>query len=224
MKPTGSIQERNFRFFALLLAGILAVLFYSAPARADVLTMSIQPSINVNAGDSAGFDVLLTNTSGPAVDIAAFVFEVSTFFFTDAFITGTNTSTVLAPYIFAGNSLFGPDITTSNDGATLIASDVAATGATTLGTGETVGLGRVLFGVGVTAGTQSIEIELYSFPSSSLSDLSGNDLPIANAFGSFINISASDVGSVPEPSSVILLLTAAPLIWGARKLRRTPVV
>ncbi|MBI2679719.1 MAG: PEP-CTERM sorting domain-containing protein [Candidatus Solibacter usitatus] len=224
MKPTGSIQDRSFRFFALLLAGIAAALLPSVPARADVLALSIQSSINVNAGDSAGFDVLLTNTSGPAVEIAAFEFEVSTFFFTDIFLTGANTSTVLAPYIFGGNSLFGPDIATFNDGASLIASDVAAVGATTLGTGETVGLGHVLFSAIPTAATQSIEVDVYGFPFSSLSDLAGNDVPIAFGFVGQINVTASDVSSVPEPSSLVLLLTAAPVIWGGRRLRRMPVV
>jgi hypothetical protein len=99
----------------LWIAAVAIALLGSAPAKADVV-ISIQSPLNANAGDTGdSFDVTLTNTGPSAVSIAAFTFEISAAN-TDMTFTDANTGTGLAPYIFAGNSLFGPDITVSNTG------------------------------------------------------------------------------------------------------------
>src|SRR5437879_5508262 len=139
------MKGRNGRCAAFLMSGIVAFLVYCAPARSGVLEISIQSPVNVTAGTSGnGFDIVLTNLSGPAVSIGAFTFEISTAS-ADITFTGAVTSTLLEPYIFDGNSLFGPDITVSNTGQDLSASDIFGVPATgvALGPGGSVGLGRV---------------------------------------------------------------------------------
>lgn len=219
MKATVSFPQKNSRFVTLLVAGASAFLLCCLPARADVLAISIQSPLSVNAGDSGdSFDVLLTNLNGPAVSIAAFAFEISTTS-TDITFTGANTGTLLAPYIFSGNSLFGPDITVANTGLDLSASDLFSVFASdiTLGTDATVGLGHILFDVSAAAPTESVAVKLAPFPATSLSDDILNDIPISTLISSQVNISGGTT-IVPEPSSLILLLTAVPLVWCGRRL------
>jgi hypothetical protein len=197
-----------------------AFLLYCLPTRADVLAISIQSPLSVKAGDSGdGFDVLLTNVSGPAVSIAAFTFEISTTS-TDITFTDANTGTLAAPYIFSGNSLFGPDITVANTGQDLSAGDLFSVFASdiTLGTGATVALGHILFDVSTKAPTESVGVTLAAFPATSLSDDLLNNIPISTLTGSQVNISGGAT-IIPEPSSLILLLTAVPLVWCGRRRR-----
>jgi hypothetical protein len=220
METKAASPQINSRSATMLMAGMAAFLLCSVPARADLLAISIQSPISVNAGTSGnGFDVLLTNLSGPAVSIAAFTFEISTT--TDITFTATNTATVLDPYIFSGNSLFGPIITVANTGQDLSASDLYSVPASsvTLGTGATAGLGRILFDVSSTAPSETVDVTLAAYPATSLSDDLLNNVPVARLNGGQINISAI-TSTVPEPSSLILLLTAVPLVWRGRRLRR----
>src|SRR5450631_1810049 len=103
MKTTSS----RFIDHTLLSVLVLALLSLAAPARADII-LSVQ-SVAGAPGSSGNFDVLLTNTGPSIQNIAGFAFELST---ADTNITFTDvtTSTTTASYIFAGDSLFGPDI------------------------------------------------------------------------------------------------------------------
>ena len=118
-----------------LAAAIVVCLLEAMPAHADTLTVSLSPLSDVAAGSTGNsFDVLLTNTSGSAVSIEAFFFEVqsssSDITFTDA-TTATGT-----PYIFGSDSLFGPDIIGLGSTATdLNASDLDASRQHFIGSG-----------------------------------------------------------------------------------------
>ena len=200
----------------LLIAGILLPLLFCVSARADVMKLSLQSPLDVDAGTSGNsFDVLLTNVSGPAVSIAAFTFEILTTS-TDVMLTGANTASVLAPYIFGVNSLFGPDITVTNTGTDLSASDLFSILGSDiiLGTGQTIGLGHVSFDVSSSVPSEMVTITLSAFPATSLSDHQANNIPISTLTNGQVNIKAA---TVPEPSSMILLLTA--LVVVRRSLR-----
>jgi hypothetical protein len=186
----------------LLPFAALIVLSAANPARADI-TVTAQ---SVSSSDGA-LDVFLTNTGPSAVNIAAFSFEVnvssSQVTFTDAtYNTTTN------PYIFAGNSLFGPDILTSisNGGQTLLAGDVTSDSSNvSVGSGDTVGLGHVLF---TTSGTLTSDatVSFTAYPSTSLADASGNNVVIDK----FTNgtISPGAIVPVPEPSTLTIVAVA----------------
>jgi hypothetical protein len=218
MKIEAGVPQMNSRFATLLMAGVAGFLLYSWPARADLLEISIESPINVNAGTAAnGFDILLTNVSGPAVSITAFTFEISVAS-TDVLLTEANTATLLSPYIFGGNSLFGPNITVTNTGQDLRASDLYTVfdSDITLGAGATVGLGHILFDVSAGAASQIVPVTFAVYPATSLADHLSNNVPINALVNGQIHIT----GVVPEPSSLVLLLTAGSLIWVGQRLRR----
>jgi hypothetical protein len=208
-----------FGFLMPLVAAIVVCLLAAIPAHADTLTVSLSPLSDVAAGSTGNsFDVLLTNTSGPAVAIGGFFFEVtsssSDTTFTDA-TTATGT-----PYIFGSDSLFGPDIIGFGSTATdLNASDLDAAGSISLAAGDTVALGHVLFDVSPTAATQDVTFTLVGFPGTSLSDEAGNDVPIDTFTGGQFTIEGA-TAPVPEPSTLILLFSAVPLVLVRRRTMR----
>jgi hypothetical protein len=71
--------------------------------------------------------------------------------------------------------------------------------------------------VPVKAGSEAVAISLAAFPATSLSDDLANNVPIDALISSQINITGTS--TVPEPSSLVLLLIALPLICGGRRLR-----
>ena len=193
-------------FVMPLMAAIVMCSLTATPAHADGLIVSLSPLSDVNAGSTGNsFDVLLRNTSGSAVSIEAFFFEVlsssSDITFTDA-TTASGTS-----YIFGADSLFGPDIIGPGSAATdLNASDLDLLGSIALDAGATVGLGHVLFDVSPTAPTQDVSFNLAGFPGTSLADDFGNDIPIQNLIGGQLGINGA-AAAIPEPSSLPLLAT-----------------
>ena len=217
MKVKRSFIPMNSQFATVLVAGAAACLLYSVPVRADSLEISIESPINVNAGTSGnGFDVLLTNLSGPAVSLAGLTFEISVPS-TDIQLSEANTATLLDPYIFSGNSLFGPNITVANTGQDLNASDLYSVigSGITLGAGATVGLGHILFDVSATAHSETVPVTFTAFPATSLSDDLSNNVPINTLTNGQIDI----IGTVPEPSYLLLLLTAGAFLLVGRTLR-----
>ena len=217
MKVKRGFIPMNSQFATMLVLGAAAFLLYSVPVRADSLEISIESPFNVNAGTSGnGFDVLLTNLSGPAVSLAGLTFEISVPS-TDVQLSEANTATLLDPYIFNGNSLFGPNITVANTGQDLKASDLysAIGSGITLGAGATVGLGHILFDVSATAHSETVPVTFAAFPATSLSDDLSNNVPINTLTNGQIDI----IGTVPEPSYLLLLLTAGALLLLGRTLR-----
>lgn len=197
-----SSQKR--RPWLVPLAAFIA-LFAATPTRAGIVVTAQ----SVGATDGA-FDVFLTNTGPLAVNVAAFSFEVnvssSLIDFTDA-----NISTTTSPYIFAGNSLFGPDILTSitNGGQTLDAGDATFDASNvSVAASASVGLGHVLF---TTSGTLigDATVSFTGLPTS-LSDAAGADVPITT----FVDGTISGVAVIPEPSTLTLASTGF-AIWGA---------
>lgn len=201
-----------------LAIGCLAVCFLGAlSARAD-LVISVG-STSVDPGTTGNpLDVELTNTGPAAITIGGFSFGVSignpNISFTDA-----NTSTVLA-YIFAGNSLFGPDLTGPTSGQSLNTSDVFAGGnnGTTLGAGTTLGIGHLLFDVSALAGTGTFAVNLAA-PFTSLSDENAIGIPVNTLSAGKITIEGPS--EIPEPATLGVLLAGVAIIVGAHKRRRT---
>jgi hypothetical protein len=209
--PRSSLQ-----FFAALAAAILACFFAPSHALADGLTVSLSPLSDVAAGSSGNsFDVLLTNSSGLDYSIDGFSFDVASSS-SDVTFTDATTSPATAPYIFDGESLFGPDIIGPGSTATDInGSDIGAS-SFSLTPGTTVALGQVLFDVSSTAPTQVVTFSLNGFPGTSLSDEAGNDIPIDTFIGGQFTIEGA-TAPVPEPSTLILVFAAVPLVFVRRR-------
>ena len=185
--------------------------------RADRSLSSLSDVAAGSTGNS--FDVLLTNNSGAAVSIFAFFFEVTSSS-TDVTFTDATTATA-TPYIFGADSLFGPDLTGTVSTTDLNVSDVDGVGNISLADGATVALGHVLFDVSATASTQDVSFNFGGFPGTSLADDSGADVPIETLTSGELGVEGP-VAPAPEPSTLLLLLVAAPLALGWRLIRRQP--
>lgn len=216
-------QPSPFRS-SILFAGTAAILLCAGFARADVLVVSLSPPGSVSAGSAGnGFDVLLTNTSGPAVDIGVFTFELAVSS-PDVTFTDATTASVASPYIFAGNSLIGPDIVGSNTGQDLTAFDLyGVTGANiTLGSGATVSLGHVLFDVSSGAPSETVDLSFVAAGTSlSLANCCAG-IPIDALNGGQLVITGA-VSAVPEPSALSLLAIMVAVI-GAGSYRGRPAM
>jgi hypothetical protein len=194
---------------------LIAALLYAAPARAGLL-VAVQ-SVSAGIGSTGnGFDVTLMNTGAAPLTVGGFNFTIST---ADSEITFTSAdiSTTTAPYIFAGDSLFGPTINTTS-GQSLAASDLAISGGDVVGAGATVGLGHVLFDISPTAALGSFPVVLAPFPGTSLADSLGNNITINTLTNGQITIIAA---TVPEPGSIVLLGSVLlAVILAKRRARR----
>ncbi len=210
------LASRSWRkFLSVAAAGLL--LTTAPPARAG-LVISVQ-DVSAKAGTTGNtLEVDLANTGSSSVDIAAFSFEISVASSSGVTFTGADINTTYYPYIFAGNSGFGPQIATMT-GTTLDASDLAATGSTTLAGGSILGLGLVSFDVASSAPNGPVVVSLTPYPATSLTDPNVNNIPIDTLNNGTIMISQ---GSIPEPSSLVSatlgLLGAA---WLIRRMRAT---
>ena len=183
-----------------LIATMAAILIPASSQAGAIITL---PSVSANAGDvNDSFDVLLVY-SGVPISAAGFAFEITTsdpdITFTDA-TTGTSTG-----YIFAGSSVFGPDIVTTPPGQTLDASDI---GGATLVTGS-YGLGHVFYAVAANATPGTFAITL-TVNGTSMSDPNATPISVSLSNGSIT------ISSVPEPSSLALVFSA---ICGIAALR-----
>ena len=195
----------------------LAVLGATAPAHADLI-VSLQPVTSTPKPGDIGdaLEVVLSN-SGASVNLNSFFFDVST---TDTDITFTDATaaTVINSYIFAANSTFGPDIVNPGftPGQEISASDIAsAPDFTTLGTGGVVSLGEVFYNVAPNAVVQPFAVT-FNQAGTSLSDDLGNNIPIDQFQSATLDISA-----VPEPSSILLLLTGTAFVLGLARRKRS---
>ncbi|HEV3078921.1 MAG TPA: hypothetical protein VGY66_04055 [Gemmataceae bacterium] len=185
------------------LSYFLATLFVLTSAtwtRADLIVAA--QTVAANAGSSNNtLEIALQNTGVAPVNIAGFSFGVSTMG-TDITFTLADVNTVVLPYIFAGHSLFGPNISTSPPGHSLTASDVDSNpSGTDVGPASTVGLGRLLFDVapGAAAGPHTVAIT--PFPTTSLTDSNGINVPITTLVDGTIIVTAGPQ-LVPEPASL----------------------
>jgi hypothetical protein len=202
-----------------LLAAAFLFLFAATAARADMI-VSVQ-SVSAFSGSSGNtLDVTLTNSGPGDVTIGGFSFIITA---GDAGIdfTMATTGTTLAPYIFAGHSLFGPEIDTSH-GQTLAASDaydVAQMGAT-VGAGATVGLGHVFFDVASSEPAGPVSVT-FDTEGTSLSDPNGGNIPIDRFNDGTITVINGQGPPVPEPSTFVLgAIGAVLLAWKRRQSMR----
>lgn len=195
------------------LLAIFGVALFAAPfARADLVISVTSATVTAGSASNA-VDVNLTNTGLADVTIGAFFFGLQA---SDPAVTFTGaTTSTTDPYIFAGDSLFGPDIATTA-GPTLLASDlfdiIGSGGLVTAG--GTVGLGHVLFDVASNAAGAGFTVSLSS-TDTSLADPSGANLPIAVLQAGQVSYASGP--SVPEPSpawpTTLALLFAGVVLW-----------
>jgi hypothetical protein len=190
-----------------------ALTLFFAPFLTASVIVSVQ-SATVTPGASGVLDVRLTNTGPASFTVEAFTFAV--------FVLGTDVTFLGAngagnDYLFAGHSLFGPDLTVQNTGQMLLAADLYATpsAGTTVGSGQSFSLGQVLFTVGTSSGI--VPVFLQDNPGTSLADTLGNDIHIDTLLNGSISISDA---TVPEPRCSLPLLAALTLVW-LRRVRRS---
>lgn len=215
--------SRRFRSkaAATVTAACLWALF-AAPAQ-GALFMSINPANTPATAGSLGnfFDVLLTNTSPGAVNIAGFSYQL-TVGTTDLVFTAASTTS--PAYIFSGNSFADDfntgDIRTSPNGQSLQASDLTSNAANISLSGMTAfSLGRVTFSILSGAPIGPIAVNIDTGPATSLSDAQGNPIALGPPIGGTVTVSAGGGGAVPEPSTAFLLLLGVPVVAILRKRR-----
>ena len=202
---------------------LLRRLFLMAPVLGLLISAPVEAGLIITVGNvfssspslSNTLEVDLTNTGPSAVSLAGFSFEIVV---TDPHITFTSaTIGTVAAYVFAGNSLFGPTISTSAPGQTLDASDVwAGAGGATIAAGATVGLGHVFFGVSAGDSQGLVTVMLSPFPATSLSDPAGVNISVNTLTSGSITVTP-----VPEPSGLVLVLLGLfALAWTGKRLRQ----
>ncbi len=217
MKPQFSSCGRQGLLSTVLAASVAAAFFCPASANASLI-VAVESAIAAPGSSGNTFDVQLTNTGPSAITVGGFSFGISTgnpsISFRDA-----NTSTS-ETYIFDGSSLFGPDLTGPTSGPSLSTSDVfsVAFSGSTLGTGTTVGLGRILFDVSPGAAPGVFPVTLGDFPTTSLADPAEADLAIQTLSAGQITITAT--AAVPEPGTLATLFGGLTLLAGCAGRRR----
>jgi hypothetical protein len=205
------VSRMNAMNFPNLRPYLIAVaLALSLPANASLIMSAGTESANAGSTGNA-FDFTLTNTGPSAVALGAFSLEVSV---ADSNVSATTATTL--PYVFAGDSLFGPVISTSGPGQTLDASDICILCGGTIAAGSTVGLAHVLFDVSAGAPSELLTVSIIPFPSTSLSDQSGSNLAATLQNGTITIVGANPI---PEPSTLVLI--SLPAFFLARKRLRS---
>ena len=217
-RQTARLPLRRRPRLPLLLATLLG-LTLTASGRADLIIVAESAVANAPSSNN-NLEVILQNTGPGSVTIGGFSFGVS--------VTGTginftqaDINTTTAPYIFNGNSLFGPIISTST-GPSLTASDADADPAgATLAAGSTVGLGRLFFDVSPSAAPGLHTVAIAPFPTTSLSDPSANDVPVTSLVDGQILVISTLV--VPEPAafwSAVMALAVGGCAWARARRRK----
>lgn len=212
---TKRIFPDSYRRLAVMVAALTAFLMY-APHAQGAIVISVQSAAAAAGSTGNAIDVLLRNTGAP-VTVDSFAFSIKTANPNIQF-TSASFATVLAPYIFAGNSFDQNNsfALATSVGQTLSASDVADVGAgTVLATGSSFGLGRAIFDV-LSTSTAGPFIVSFDQASTSLSDVGGQPIPI----DSFVNGTITVTTTIPEPSSALFMLTGVSLAWMAVRYRQ----
>jgi hypothetical protein len=196
----------KYKTLSLLFAFATCVI----PAHAGVILAL--DSVTSNGGDGY-LQLTLTNTVGSsAINVGGFSFGLSvangsgvTFGFPSLPSTVVDVVTA-SNYIFAANSLFGPDISLSGFGTTeAYAADNFDTpsGGTVVNGGETYGLGRIYYNLSGGAPANPIAVIInQSVAFTSLSDNIGGAITIDTFTDGSISAAAN---GIPEPSTFVLL-------------------
>lgn len=187
----------------------------------SLVNFSLEP-VTVGAGTTGDtFDVIATNNTGGTLNIGGFSFGITTGSSNLTF-AGVDVSTVTDPYIFAGNSAFGPDISVQPPtlpGQTLEAEDLPNSGFTSFASGTSLGLGLVTFSV--SAGTPAGPIAVtFISADDSLTAPSGSPIGFGVSNGN-VTVSGATT-STPEPATGALAgLALMAIIAGGFRKRNT---
>jgi hypothetical protein len=189
----------------------------AAPASAGTvgLILNIQSGLSAAPGTTGNsFEVDVTNNGTLADVIDSFAFEVAT---ASAGISFTvSTDGTANPYIFAGNSSFGPTLSLLSTGQSMDGSDIANTGnGYSLDVGSTIAIGEVFYNVADGASAGPVTVSFLPTTATSFSDINGNTFNIQALNSGTVTLTP---GTVPEPSSLsIMSLALTALALAARK-------
>ncbi len=207
-----SAPVRRRRRLGFLTVAALLLLGSTGIARGDVILDMIVENATATPGGTGSFDVVLQNdaTSTANAVIGGFSIDLTIPGSTGGTLTAVDDATT-STYIFTGNSFgFSGTVASSTE---ITANDLANSGGTTLTPGDIFGLAHISFAVAAGTPDGMVLVSLIGYPdATSLSDADGNPLAFTIVNGQ-INV-------IPEPSSLVLLLTAAVAGVGCRWLHR----
>jgi hypothetical protein len=197
---------------ALVLA--LATLGVASECRSELI-VDVE-MVSADPGDSGFLQVLLTNDSATDRDLSGFSVDLELIGPGVQLISADDQTT--PGYLFGAS---GSGILTfdpfPNAGFLLQDLFLDAPGFTTLGAGQTVGLGRIAFRVAGDAAAGFRPLVILPGPGTEFTD--GDSLPIA---GLVLSDGGIMVGmtAIPEPSTMLMCLGALALVGGTRIRRR----
>jgi hypothetical protein len=207
------------RPFAVIFLGFALMIGIGPTSARAGLALSVVDS-TASPGGSGSFDVILANIGGTtSYQVSIFSVELSVAGSSGVNFLDAEVNTA-APYIFG--TLQSPPLSfgpfPSQD---FVASDSSMTSPffTTLNVGDVYGLEHVTYSVAPGTALGPITVSIVglggNFPTTQIDDVNVNPLPFTANNGT-INVAAP----VPEPSSLVLTLTAmiaGPLVWLARR-------
>jgi PEP-CTERM motif-containing protein len=190
-----------------------SALLISAPVGASLIITAGNGFLNSPSLTNT-LEINLTNTGPASLSLGGFSFEIEV---TDPDITSAlATTAMVAPYVFAGNSLYGPIISTSVPGEILDVLDLwsGVGGGATIAAGATMGLGHVFFDVSAGDSSGLVPVTLSPFPATTLSDPEDRNVSVDELANGSITIAGS---AVPEPSALTLVLLGLVALVRTRK-------
>ena len=218
-----SITKTSFQLFnavhTIAVASAMAWIAMGSTSAQAGLIFGITTNVAHPGSSSNSLDVTLTNTGTTSADdalIAGFSFEITAASTDVTFngvststssvtFNGVSTSTSSVPYIFAGNSLYGPDINLGigAGGQSISAGDnYAPTNADiTLAHGQTIGLGFVSFELSPTTPLNPIHVSFTAHPTTGVNDSTGFQYAFVLPGNAQIDVTSA----VPEPSTLVTL-------------------
>ena len=191
------------KFRSLLIPCIIGLMLLTATSLASAGLIVSVNSVNATPTSTGNaFDVVLTNTSSTSTTIGGFSIGLTTL---NPNITFTSVTIDTAlPYIFAGHSgvinllmLSSIDTTVGTSVQASDFYDIGLSGAT-IGAGQSVGLGHVIFDVGTITPIPTVITATLDTNQTTLSDADGNPVTV----NSFVDGAIS----IPEPSAMALAI------------------